>query len=447
MSYLYVKSDGTADGTTNGVFATQQTGSFATLGAANYYSHYATAITRATAGDTICVSYANSDSSGTTTTGTVPAVSFGKTTNVICVSDSNIDEQVDGRTSANNQISVGLVSNKGSFYFDKLNIECTNYWRVQESSSLITFNECDITLASSYFYPDGNNQRWAFINCNIIHSGTSADLFRWQRGSLLNVVGGSILSTGTLESICGTLDFYGSHYHFDGVDMSSSGASYFLANIGAGGVSDDWQDVNLSKCKLPSLTGWSEEVFDNPAHQIKVIGSAASDAACAYQFAYVGYGVEINETTTVYRTSTDAVFDTTKISAHATTTANITDNEIVRWKLPWGRYADLSAAGSDTIKIQFAVGSGTLTPEEIWFDVVYQDRTNSGKYNTATNKPDDIYGSTTYTTTTSEWTGTLAAEYEVNIDLSDGGPCVPEIWVNIVKASSNIYIDPLPTFI
>ena len=43
MAYYYVKNGGTATGDA-GRYATQQTGSFATLGAANYYNNIEAAI-------------------------------------------------------------------------------------------------------------------------------------------------------------------------------------------------------------------------------------------------------------------------------------------------------------------------------------------------------------------------------------------------------------------
>ena len=47
MAYYYVKNGGTATGDA-GRYATQQTGSFATLGTANYYNDIITAIAATT---------------------------------------------------------------------------------------------------------------------------------------------------------------------------------------------------------------------------------------------------------------------------------------------------------------------------------------------------------------------------------------------------------------
>jgi len=107
-AYYYVKNDGTATGDA-GRYASQQTGSFATLGTANYYADIASAIAATTtpvAGDFINFSdlHSFSNASSISYVGALVSPYF-----VVCVDDTNIDA---ARTSGNrgSEATTGSVS-------------------------------------------------------------------------------------------------------------------------------------------------------------------------------------------------------------------------------------------------------------------------------------------------------------------------------------------------
>lgn len=443
MSYLYIKSGGTATAG-SGVYATKQASVFsgATSG---YYSNISDAFVDATAGDTIAISYAESIASSQGNITSEPTADFTVFTKIICVDDTNSDEQVDGTAASGWHLHHTFFWSAGNFIFEGLRIKRTNYSKIEADTSKHIFQNCYVEH-SSYIACDGFATSLELVNTDLNIISPSSPPLRPTKGGFIKVIGGSISCT-TQTDLVGSNSQYTSTVYFNGVDCSGATVSYFLGDTGAVDT-DDRVLITAINCKMPSLTAWSEESLVNQTHELSFVGCGVTDAACAYQFAYQNSAGLLEEDTSIYLTATEAVFGTTEVSAKVVTESDCSLEKPFRFKLPWVKYNDdPSASGSDNVRIKFAIGTGSLTKQEIWFDVVYPDGTNTGEYNTATSQPADLLGSTAHTTTTGEWTGSVAAQYYVDIDISDGSASAPELWVTCAKASASIYIDPVVAYV
>lgn len=454
MAYVYIKSGGTADGTANGVHATQQTGSFAALGAANYYSDMAAAFAQGGADDLYCVSDANSL---TASEGNV-TITNGQTAYtmmyITCVSDTNIDQEVDDSTSTNAHIYFDDMNlNGGRTYFQGLYVRLSDDLTSGGNHSMVVMRNCRFNMSGPTSVPFYFWQAllFRFINCDIdFGSNAGQALFRPYGGTVIQVIGGSLSSTNDVDMfVTGSFDNGGGTFEAVGVDMSGFNTDYYLNTLG--GVDDftvNEIDFKMINCKLDSgHLGFVEDELALPVHRVDVIGCDNASAASQYQFYLERMSGKLQDETSIYLTATAAVFGATKVSAKLTTRSTCAIGTVFTVEIPWLVYADLTAAGSDSMRIHFATASGqTITPEEMYFDVFYPDDTNNEQVLFTTNRPANIWGSTTYTTDTGAWTGTVGTQYYVDLDLSAGEASAPRIVVTCTAASKTVYINPAPVF-
>jgi hypothetical protein len=117
------------------------------------------------------------------------------------------------------------------------------------------------------------------------------------------------------------------------------------------------------------------------------------------------------------------------------------------------RYAALSSASTDTIRIYFAVvNTTTLDNTNVWAELIYPDGTNNQTYNYLSNRNTNIIDATP-----TDWTDDSAGstwkdgasdltgynEYYMDLDTSGdaGADCVPIIRIYVAEPSATIYFD------
>lgn len=450
MAFVYIKAGGTADGTANGVHATQQTGSFAALGAANYYSDMAAAFAQGGADDVYCVSDANSLTSSEGNVSLKTGQSDNTYMYLTCVSDTNIDQEVDGTGAANPQIyAIDWTVLNANVVHRGLYIKMSDDMSITGTCECV-FDGCKVhfTAAGCILSSVSDGKLVSFINTDLQYDGSTTQCMSFGGGSRLEFIGGSFSGASVLNIFHGSgIGFNGgATIKFLGVDMSGLANPYYLNDVGSDQANDDSLHVMYHDCKLNStFTGFVEETIARRKHLFEAVGCANASADSVYQFHLETMNGSIEDDTATYLTATEAVFGATEVSAKVVSTANATIYSPFRVELPWVKFVDLTAAASDVMRIKFASNS-TLTPEDIWFDVVYMDDVDNAIQKYATSRPTNIWGSTSFSTTTSEWTGSPTNEYYVDIDLSDGELSAPRIFVTCAIASATVYIDPAPTF-
>lgn len=451
MAYIYVKSGlGTNTDTTQttGYFATMQTGAFGSgnLTAANVYGSLYRANLQARDGDVILISDASEESSLSTSV----IISYSVT--ITCVSDSNANEEVDGSLSSTAQTYCDdFGANTALKFVEIRNLHLKIYDDFSVASASLSLKNCALTFVSangsSSIGINSDGGAAIFENVRATMVGPSVTLLNSGYGGSLVWRGGSI-ATSTNTSAVFSVFNRGAFFEIIDVDMSGVDNPYLY--LGSGGVTSDFNFIiDLVNCKLPStLTGFADEPFVSRGGKIlRLVGCGVSAATSQYQFFSRLFGCDLEDDTSVYRTNTEAVFDTTKVSAKLITTSAVNNtNYISVVPIPWGRYVDLTEAATDTARLYFASNTA-LTQQDLWFDVCYADASDLASTKIATSKPANGFGATAHATTSGEWTGGLTYEYYVDVPLSGGGAGVPSITVNCAKASATVYIDPVFEFV
>ena len=457
MAYFYVKNSlGTR---TTGGGLTQQTGSFATLGAASVYATIAAAITDgATAGDYIlCSDLHDFDSVSTLITYSGPTTGWVA---LISVDDANCDqykagakERTTSGTAADIDIS-GLVAAWG------MEFTVVDDFKTIGSGSQFRGHDCVIGPfgANNGIRVGLDGQKFELYDCRVLAGHPSARLYLAEYAGVFRMFGGSFArdGVGTLNSLTsGGWTNGGSTMALYGVDLSGVG-SYLFDNIGANFTSDDLVVIIMDLCQLSSAvdTGdlYFDEDFAKPLNDIQITRCSSSSSDAEHRYYRKDYGGVINDDTAFYRDGSTAFEDSAqKVSIKIVTD---TDNSLfapLAFDFPTV-FAALSAASTDTLRL-YILSADTLTDNDIWAEAIYPDGTTKNVGNVATSNGNAITGSfvvdplstgTTLTTNTEAWTGrTTENRYQIDIDTSGdvGADCVPLIRLYVAKASSTIYVD------
>ncbi len=447
--YFYVKQ-GLGSRTTGGGL-TKQTGSMATLGAASIYATieaaYADGSAPPVAGDFILVSDAHSYTKGSAIdygiSGSFPAI-------VMSVSDTAIDQYSAGAKELAGG-STQDITTTGVSVFIGVDLEPTDDILVASSNARWQIENCTITLPDSgdKISPASDGGAIELLNVDIVHTaGSTSATVAVTNGAHFSMRGGSITSGASTPNdlLTGTSNG-GMVAYIEGVDISTM-TGYLLGAVGAA-AGDDGIDVRIHGCKRSADAGIVEEVFISPGHRILVTNSAKTSAAAEYQFFQRTWMGDVEDEVTIRRADTTAFPSGTDVSMKATTVAACTIGTPLMFDLPT-RYALLSAASTDNIRIYFAVATGTtLTNTNCWAEVIYPDGTSEHQYNSATNRASDIFAAgTTHTDDSgaSDWrdgAGALSAhnEYRMDIDTSGdvGADGVPVIRIYLAVPSVSVY--------
>lgn len=450
MAFYVFKSGGTATGDA-GRYATQQTGTFAALGVANYYDDVDAAFAATTppaSGDFIQGSDAHTN---TNTGASAWAITAAINTELVImsVSDTAIDQASAGATESwNNGLDLTVT---GSVTFHGMNFSIGDDLNVS-TSSRVKFIDCDITLS-------GSGDR-AFLNadgaCLLLDNTTITTVVTNESTGInlsngnFEMIGGSIVDGGAAMI---NLIQIGQNGDID-INIVGANLSTITGTIVQGFGATDGDDVmrcRIQGCAINAGAAFTDEAFGHDCQSLLATNSSSTSAAGLYQFYQQTYGgtVEEQDDTGIHRDETTAFTDGTKVSFKCITKANTTTTRPLEFDLPT-RFAALSSASTDTIRIYFA-STATLTDNDVWAELYYPDGTNNHVYNRVSNQNTDILAAGTEHTDdsgVSTWKDgvsdlTAHNEYRMDLDTSAdvGADSVPIIRIHCAVASATIYFD------
>jgi len=446
MAFYYVRSGGTATGDA-GRATTARTGSFATMGASAYYDNVSDVFTVPTtnfaSGDVVYVSDAHSHTqSGNANYGESTSVR----TAIYSVSDTNADQYsrsaYEETTGTSDFLSVGYVYIKG------MDFEVSDDWTVGSLDGLVcedcTFNHPgdgdNISLL-------GQGPYVQLINCDITQANNNQGpsmtinegMVEWFGGSYSNTAGES--DRGVQINGTGGIQVF-----FSGVQFSDSDIDLFVLASTARNVT-----IHCDGCQIHASVDLLSIVPPTRGQRYLFTHCAATSAPAEYQ-----YYLEVFEGTVqdqddagIHRDETTAYPSGEKVSLKVDTNTNCDQHAPLIFDLP-ARFAALSSASTDTIRIYFA-STTTLNDTNCWAELVYPDGTNQHIYTYLSNRNSDLIASGTEHTDdsgSSTWkdgASDLAGynEYRMDLDTSGdaGADTVPQVRMHIGVASATVYVD------
>lgn len=449
MAYYYVKNGGTAVGDA-GRYASQQTGSFAALGASGYYGSIQLAISATTspiAADFINVSdlHALSQSGALSLTGINPSPFF-----VVSVDDANIEN---GRTPSNRGQET-VTSNTNDVNLTDIFASGLSFVTNDDLNFLNTcfLEDCKITAsgAADRILLNGDGRNVTLINSEIALNNASADIFVGSAG-VFNMTGGSV--TTTSAGISNLFRLGGSNggmfIEFYGVDISSV-VGNIIGGIGGDATNDDTISIKFDLCETSSGAVFVEEAFKSQRMRALFTRCSDSSSAAEYQYHLTAFGGDVDDDSAIFRNEDEAFTESNqKISYKIVTNSDASLGSPLWFDFPVLRYTRLSAGATDTLR--FYITSNTaLTDKDIYIEISYPDGTNKQTPNFLTSAPATVGGTldlmatgTTLTTDgSSTWTGALSNLYQIDVDTSGdvGADCQPIVKVYVTLPSVTIQI-------
>lgn len=452
MAYYYVKSGGTATGD-GGRYASQQSGSFAALGASGYYDNVAAAISATTApdlGDFICISDAHSYINAGTITwhntdlnavaGDLPLV-------FITVSDTHCEQyaiassvQEDAQSNGDfNLTNTAGDDNKYTFagIYVKTGDDVQFFGQSHSKLYDCTFESDthgDMPLRLNYLGAE-------LYNCTMRHNGTTNSQYIIYLAENVTMLGGAVIGLDASPDC--TILYTPQKADLIGVDLSDSGATRLIALDN--GKSDNGS-ARFINCELPSsLTTWVGSNSQSGG-EFLFMGCGNSSIVAEYQYLFVKGNSQVEDETGIYRDESGAFAESgTKVSYKCVAGAEANKSHPFVFELPAG-FFELSTAGEDTLRI-FLASTATLTDQDVRVEVIYPDGTNKYQQNRAESASFDPFASGTTLTTDSGSTWKNGAsdlsgynEYYIDVDTSGdaGADCVPLIRV-FVSTTDTIY--------
>lgn len=453
--YLYVKSGGTATADA-GRYTSLQTGTFASLGTANYYPDIITAQAATdgtTSGTIIFCSHLHSAAYGNSTR----TYNGGTTGPVIIVSVD--DDAIDSyKVGAKEATSGGSGELRFAYHLASwgLAYESGAHFRINSANSQSFFHDCTLSLvfgSTRFFYIAGDGCAAFFRNSTIDFNKSDAG-FLVEYGGLLDTFSGAITNSSGgsgISAVTAGGGNGGAVIRLIKTDVSDCDAS-IVAGLTNGQTNRDLVEVYVSGCRThASLTEYFKDALLNLNHHGKFVNSAGSSDAAEYQFQENSfYGtIEDQDDTGIHRDESTAYPSGTKASLKVVTNSNAGPFTPLEFEFPM-QFVELSDTASDVITIYFA-STATLTDKDIWATLVYPDGTNKHIYNYLSNQNANPIGSgTTHTddSGSSTWKNgasdlTAYNEYRMALDTTGdaGADGLPDIHIHVGIASTTIYID------
>lgn len=450
MAFYYFKNGGTATGDA-GRYATEQTGSFAGLGIGGYYNNADAAFAATTspvAGDAIRGSRLHTFNNTSASSWSITAA-IGAELTIISVSDTAIDSALAGAEETwNDGLDLTLTGNVTIYGMD-LSIGDDLISSTGSRTKIIDSN-ITLTGAGDSISLNAVGSCLTMINTDIITVATNGNTGINLNNGKIEMIGGRLIDGGAalINFIRG-----GGNGDLDvnlvGVDMTSVTGTIF-ADFGAS-TADDFLRFRAQGCAINAAAAWTNEDFGFICQTLLATNSSDTSAAGLYQFYYKEHGgtVQQQDDTGIYRDETTAFADGTKVSFKVDTLAVPSITRPLVFDLP-ARFAQLSSASTDTVRIYFA-STSTLTDNDIWAELYYPDGASNHIYNRLSNQNTDILAvGTTHTddSASSDWrdgASPLAGynEYRMDLDTSSdvGADSVPVIRIHCAIPSATIYID------
>jgi len=461
VRYFYVRHDGTAGASDNGIYTALNSGSFASARVNDWegkslalFTDYfyasrimvMSATTPPIAGDIIIESHINIFNNGG---GIINPVypSIGVPITIVSVDDLNTDNYMSGSEDR----TTSAFRTGGAIIYMGKTLSTSNALSLNSNSSA-KFIDCILNLNSTNDYIGSLNDAGStkIIN-SVINCTSPSNGFEIRGGSEIVMVGGSILATTTVTSLLRASSVNaGGNLKFIGVNMLAVG-TWLLGNHG-GTNNDDMIEMRIDKCILNPSVGYIAESLIYPGTSILVTNSAAVAAEAEYQFYWENWlGIARDQNSLgIFRDESESFTSGEKVSIKCNTTANVSRFNPFVFDFPT-KEIDLALAASDTVRVYFTIiNTTTLTDADIWFELIYPDGTTANIYNyLSSENADPLAAGTTHTADSgSTWKNgasdlTGYNEYYMDVDTSvlAGSIGIPTVRINIAIPLEVIYID------
>jgi len=450
MAFYYVKSGGTATGDA-GRATTARTGTFAAMGVSAYYDNIIDAMaatTTPTNGDDVRVSSAHSHNY--TSTSSIVGPTSGAALRLISVDDANADQFLSG---AKETVTGGTndLRYSGQVSFFGMDYEAVDNFEIFGTASNAYFEKTTITSPGDGDRVDvvGNDGSATLVDCTLALNNAGAAISGSADGSFFKMYGGQVTTTTGGVTLLFSTSLTARYLELVGVDLNA--ITGHILSFGSS-ATDITFLFFMRGCRLnASLTGFNAETIGSRNTRFLAVNCASDSDAAAYQYYQETFEgtVQDQDDTGIHRDESTAYPSGTKISLDVTTNANCSYGDPLWFDAPT-RYAELSTASTDTLRIYFA-STDTLTDTDVWAEVMNPDGTTKQLYNFYSNRNSDILAAGTEFTDdsgSSTWLDGVSAfvgnEYFMDIDTSSdvAADSVPIIRIYVAKASTTIFFDP-----
>ena len=465
MAFYYCKSGGTATGDGGRYASEKANNSWATefTATSEYYDSVESAMNATTQqvnGDSIMVSSASTFSKG----GAISLSSSAAPSSpieVYSVDNTAVQQYLAGasETTGGSNLDYAVGTTALTVAMHGMTIEATDDITLTAQKAAFIFNDCTLRLTGSAdrlsTVADGESFTLNNTTINSV-AGTASNIILLNNGAYFEMNGGvSTMDSGTLNDfISGGGINGGQTAKITGVDLSNHGSGAFLfGGSGSSAVNDDIINIRFAACQLNASVGFVEEEFSSPNHYFLTTNCSSSSDAAEYQFFQRTWAGDVEDQgdSGIHRDESTAFDGGTKVSMKLTTNSSCALARPLIVDLP-ARFAALSSASTDTIRIYFVVSNATtLTDANTWAELMYPDGTNKQLWNQVSNRNSDILATgTTHTNDSgsSTWldgVSSLAShnEYRMDLDTSGdvGADSVPIIRIFTTVPSVTIYID------
>lgn len=336
-----------------------------------------------------------------------------------------------GQTGSNNVIQCGTTGNRQVYESCIFDLQTTgSTQRVIISSagsnpSTIEWNSCDLKLG------------------NAVSGGAIEAMgnFRWNGGSVLS---GSSAFTALVDISVATTR--GIDVQIAGVDLSNAGTG--LNIIATGAIGGMPILVSIRNCKMPS--SWSGTPLSAtpsvPGLRCETYNCDSSGADTNNRIYIQDYSGSLLKEGTIVR-SGGASDGTNSLSWKMVSGSNanypgntLKSYEIVKWNETTG--------SSITASVECVTDNVTLTDAEFWIDVQYLGTSSNSNASFSSSRVAPRTTASNLTTSSETWTTTglstpVKQKASVTFTPQEKGYLI--VTVNLAKASTTVYVDPLLT--
>lgn len=446
MAYYYVKSGGTLVSTP--ASTTKKTGSFASIGASQYYDEIADVndYNVLADGDVICVSNAHNKTGADASTFSDQVLG---TIYVVSVSDANCDQYSAGATeSSATSITVGSIATYSTYIYKGITLQVRDL--VTTASGHLILEECTVNVnqtgfgAADYAFQLDADGRITLIDTDVLASDIVGvtKVISINNGSHFEWRGGTLLSTTNLVDFFALDTIKGSNavIVLDNVDFSSHNGMT-IAETTTGATTATTSKYKINNCKLPA--SWS---YTNNGWGTGSIDVINSDNSVAYFIAKDDfYGNSYTQAT--YARSGGASIGGTGIAFVVTTSAKARDGRYGHRFLLGELYGNFATVQTISVYMQYSSGGAVdLQTDEIWIEVYVPDGTmQRTRYTSGTLE----FGSAAsdYANNTETWSGSLADAVKQTMAVTTAGSegaGIASVYLVVAKPSLTVYVDPQP---
>ncbi|PCJ55319.1 MAG: hypothetical protein COA79_20985 [Planctomycetota bacterium] len=423
--YYYIKKGGTAVGDA-GRFSTKQTGSFATLGPANYYDNIVVAHLATNPpgiNDDVLLSHLHvHDYAILTFLQLRDGVSY------ISVNDSFLDVYLKGATEKAVGASlydfhlIGTILNKVVFVKGMTFVASNEIYSFSAGSQMARFVDCDF-----------------YLNSNL--AGNRIEISNTQDGSIgffkkcsfnfnhptqkLRIVGGNYASfdqcsvTGSTSGFIEVGGYAGGLIRITNSDLTGLGETPTIVHGGAT-TTDDLIRLEMYRCRVPAGTKYLESTVLNKSNYVNIQSIAIGSNSDNYYYFYEGnpfFGAQESDTT-IFRTD-GPQYDKSgnRLSSKITTTPEASRNNPGKFFLG-SKFIDTDIFNDSlTIKAHIA-RDGSAVPfkkDEIWMEVVYHDGDQSAFGRVIDTEPEVLTTATDLDSESGLWSNLSGSNNEMSI--------------------------------